>query len=87
MSLANVQDDSAFYHHHPPSFMLWKKTNPTKCFQFLLRLGPIHILHRNVLISSTMTSLLFHFVPLLFTKIVQLAPPTPRQLWIYVPLS
>lgn len=85
MFSANVQDDSAFYHHHPPSSMCWKKTNPTNCFQFLLRFSPIQILHRNVLISSTMTSLLFYFAPL-FTEIVQLATPTPRQLWIYVPL-
>ena len=31
----DLLEDSVWHHHHPPSFMFWKKTSSTKSFQFL----------------------------------------------------
>lgn len=73
----DLLEDSVWHHHHPPSFMFWKKTSSTKCFQFLFCFSFTQILLRNVLISSTRTFWFLCFVRLPFTKVVQSSPPTP----------
>lgn len=89
MSFAKMCGMTALLHHHPPSFMFWKKTSSTKCFQFLFCFSLTQILPRNVLVSSHMTfsfPTLFLCPSLKLSEAVQSASPTPSQLWRDAPL-